>query len=387
MTKGCGQPANIMQNTAMKALRIHAGPTAREHIARHGLLPQHVGVVPGAAGGPKGLILGALDRFIFGDWLPQSSQPVDLVGASIGAWRMATACLGNPVAAFERLEHDYIHQHYELPPGQKRPSASQVSEAFGQNLAAFYGGRVDEVLLHPRYRLHIVTSRGRHLLGREHALRTPLGYAGAFLTNTVHRKAMGAWLERVVFSSAGSSVPGAASAALPFATHDYRTRQVDLSPANFMPALQASCSIPFVLKSVHGIPGAPPGAYWDGGITDYHLHLNYHAKAPGGEGGANLVLYPHFQKAVVPGWLDKGLKWRHKPTHFLDNMIVLAPDPAWVQTLPNGKLPDRTDFLRYGTDLPARVQAWNAAASASRQLADEFSAWLARPDPSQVETL
>jgi hypothetical protein len=99
------------------------------------------------------------------------------------------------------------------------------------------------------------------------------------------------------------------------------------------------------------------------------------------------VLYPHFQKAVVPGWLDKGLKWRHRATHFLDNTIVLAPDPDWVRTLPNAKLPDRTDFSRYGTDLQARVKAWTAAASASGQLADEFGEWLQRPDLSRVEAL
>ncbi|MFT4266152.1 MAG: phospholipase, partial [Xenophilus sp.] len=68
----------------MKALRIYAGPAARAHIAEHGLAPSHVKVIPGAAGGPKGLILGPLDRFLFGEWLPQSSQPIDLVGASIG---------------------------------------------------------------------------------------------------------------------------------------------------------------------------------------------------------------------------------------------------------------------------------------------------------------
>jgi hypothetical protein len=234
----------------MKALRIHAGPAARRHIEQHGLRPQDIGVIPGAAGGPKGLILGPLDRFLFGDWLARSSQPVHLVGGSIGAWRMATACLADPVAAFNRLEHDYIHQHYELLPGQKRPTADFVSERFGESLQAFYGGRIGEVLNHPRYRLHIVTSRGRHVLAREHGLRTPLGYAGAFFTNAVRRKAMGAWLERVVFSSGG--------AALPFATQDYRTRRIALTEANFMPALQASCSIPFVLRAVHDIPGAPP---------------------------------------------------------------------------------------------------------------------------------
>src|SRR3954467_406315 len=105
----------------MKALRIYAGPQARRHIEKYGLSPQDVGVVPGAAGGPKGLVLGPLDRFIFGEWLGQSQQPVHLVGASIGAWRMATACLNDSVSAFDRLERDYIAQDYELEPGRKTP--------------------------------------------------------------------------------------------------------------------------------------------------------------------------------------------------------------------------------------------------------------------------
>jgi len=358
----------------MQALHIYAGPLARQAIAKNGLQPGDISTIPAAAGGPKGLLLGALDRFIFGDWLTASTQPIDLVGASIGAWRMSTACLNKPVAAFGRLEHDYIHQHYALAPGQKRPSAAQVSELFGENLLAFYAGRVGEILSHSRFRLHIVTSRGRHLLNTEHGLRTPLGYFGAYLTNVVRRKSMGAWLERVVFSSPA----GAHCAPLPYATDDYRTRQVPLSERNFNPALQASCSIPFVLRAVHNIPGAPPGAYWDGGITDYHLHLNYQQ---------GLVLYPHFQKSVVPGWLDKSLKWRHHATHYLDKMVLLAPNPEWVKSLPNGKLPDRTDFTHYGNDLAARVKAWNTACSASAQLVDEFAAWLDKPDPQRVQVL
>jgi hypothetical protein len=378
----------------MQALRIYAGPKARRHIEEHGLRPQDVRVVPGAAGGPKGLVLGPLDRFIFGDWLMGSQQEVHLVGASIGAWRMATACLDDPINAFQRLENDYIQQHIAAPPGKKLPPAQIVSEQFGQSLKDFYGGRVQQVLQHPRYRLHIVTSRGRHVLRREHDLGTPLGYLGAFLTNTLHRKAMGAWLERVVFSSQ--------EAALPFATGDYRTRQLPLTEANFNPALQASCSIPFMLKAVHNIPGAPPGAYWDGGITDYHLHLNYAsdliAGCAGGTGATGtfyskntaspgLVLYPHFQKNVVPGWLDKGLKWRHGATHFLDSTVLLAPDPAWIKTLPNAKLPDRNDFIRYAADPRGRMKAWTEAVAASRQLAEEFQGWLEKPDMGRVAAL
>jgi len=350
----------------MKALCIYAGPAARAHMAAHGLAPQHVRTVPGAAGGPKGLILGPIDRFLFCDWLPQSTQPVDLVGASIGAWRLANACLNDAKTAFEQFEHGYIHQHFEVPAGQKRMSAPQVSAKFSEGLRDFYGGRTREVLAHPRYRLHVITARGRHILGREGRARTPAGYLGAFITNSVHRKSLGAWLERVVFSSPG--------AVLPFGTQDFRTRQVALAEANFELALQASCSIPFMLEAVHDIPGAPRGAYWDGGITDYHLHLNY-GNADG------VVLYPHFQKAVVPGWLDKGLKWRHKPTRFLERTVVLAPDPEWVRRLPNAKLPDRNDFLRYGNDAPGRIKAWGIAAQEALRLADELAEWLHRGSP------
>ena len=151
-----------------------------------------------------------------------------------------------------------------------------------------------------------------------------------------------------------------------------------------MPALQASCSIPFALQPVTGIPGAPGGCYWDGGITDYHLHLPYETTAGRAPG---LVLYPHFQRAVVPGWLDKALKWRHRATPALSRMLLLAPDPEWVKTLPNGKLPDRTDFTRYGTDLAGRMAAWSAAVAASQRLVDEFAAWLERPDMGRVQPL
>jgi hypothetical protein len=357
----------------MKALRLYAGPTAHKHMARHGLRPQDVRIVPGAAGGPKGLILGPIDRFLFGDWLLRAAQPVDLVGVSVGAWRLANACLDDPLAALRDFEQGYIAQQFELPPGQKRLTARQLSAQFGAGLRGFYGGRVAQVLKHPRYRLHVITAHGLHILHREGRARTMLGYLGAMVANGMRRKSLGAWLERVVFSTPG--------AALPFDAADFPTRRAMLSEANFEAALQASCSVPFMLEAVHDIPGAPPGAYWDGGITDYHLHLDYRA----GEGG--LVLYPHFQKAVVPGWLDKGLKWRHKATHFLDSTVVLAPAPEWVATLPNGKLPDRSDFLRYGPDVAGRMKAWRTAAREAQRLSDELQAWLERPEPERVESI
>ena len=362
-----------MTQSTRQALRIYAGPKARAHIHAHGLLPGHIQAIPGAAGGPKGLILGPIDRFLFGHWLPKSNQPIHLVGASIGAWRMATACLSSPIDGFIRLEQDYVHQDYPLAPGQKRPTARQVSESFQSNLTAFYSGRIAEVLHHPRYRLHVLCSRGKHLLSKEHRLFTPLGYALAYLSNAINRRIMGIWLERTVFSSPGAAGLGSR----PFAIDDFVTRELSLTEENFLQAVQASCSIPFALQAVPAIAGAPAGAYWDGGITDYHLHLNYQG----------LVLYPHFQRAVVPGWLDKQLKSRHRPTAFLDSTIVLAPNPSWVACLPNQKLPDRTDFVTYSDDLQSRIRDWKIAISESQRLADELNEWLTRPDPSAVEAL
>jgi hypothetical protein len=365
----------------MKALSIHAGPRALAALREHGLRPQDVRIIPAAAGGPKGLVLNPLDRFIFGDWLASSRHTVHLLGASIGAWRMATACLNDPTPAFTQMAHDYIHQDYEHLPG-KAPALQHVSEVFSAKLQQRFGGREAEVLGHPRYRLHVFTSRGLHLLRREGRVRTPLGYLGAFAANAVSRKAMGGWLERVVFSDAREP--------LPLYLHGYRTHSVALSADNLCLSLLASCSIPFLLSAVNDIPGAPLGAYWDGGITDYHLHLNYaamHAEPvvePAAPQGANLVLYPHVQHTVIPGWLDKSLKHRHRATAHLDNVVLLSPTPEWIASLPNAKLPDREDFKRYNDNTPARVAVWSRAVRESERLRDEFARWLERGDGPAV---
>jgi hypothetical protein len=365
----------------MNALSIHAGPRAVAAIREHGLTPSMVSAVAGAAGGPKGLVLTRLDQWLFGDWLkgPRaalgSASAVHLFGASIGAWRMGAACLADPKSAFAELERAYIHQDYEVDPGRKTPSPEQISRRFADSIDTFFGSALEKLLSHPRYRLHIVTSRGMGPLAREGRWRTPVGYMAAWIANAASRPAMGRLLERVLFSDP--------RAGLPIEVTDYRTRQVHLGMHNLKPALVASCSIPFVLKAVQDIPRAPKGAYWDGGITDYHLHFNWASMNEG------VVIYPHFQSALVPGWLDKPWKRRHRATAFLDNVIVLAPNPAWATTLPNGKLPDRTDFTRYGTNFAARVKDWSRATAESQRLADEAAAWaeLAAREPEAALAL
>jgi hypothetical protein len=166
-------------------------------------------------------------------------------------------------------------------------------------------------------------------------------------------------MERVVFSDPREPLP------VPLA--DYPTRQVPLTADNLTPAVLASCTIPFWLEAVQDVPGGPPGTYFDGGITDYHLHLAY---AGMGEG---LVLYPHFGAQVVPGWLDKAWKRRHRASPALDNLVLLSPNPEWVRRLPGGKLPDRGDFKRFNNDPAGRQRLWRQALAESQRLADEFA--------------
>src|SRR6185436_923116 len=110
----------------LRALRILAGPRARQQLRERGLQPADVAVIPAAAGGPKGLALNPLDRFLFGHWLPKSAQTIHLLGASIGAWRMASACRVDPDAALARMADDYVMQAYEHEPG-RQPTAKVVS--------------------------------------------------------------------------------------------------------------------------------------------------------------------------------------------------------------------------------------------------------------------
>ena len=356
----------------LNALQVHAGPRARALLAERGLRPQDVRAIPAAAGGPKGLVLNPLDRFLFGDWLRDAPQTLHLLGASIGAWRMAVATLPDCDAALAELAEDYITQQYEHAPG-KAPTPAHVSHAFGQKVQQRLGTRAAEVLAHPTRRLHVFTSHGRHVLQRQGRWRTPLGYAGAFLANAAHRRALGNFIDRVVFADPRD--------ALPFPLTDFRTHSVALTAANLAPAVLASCSIPFWLDAVHDIQGGPPGAYWDGGITDYHLHLNYAAMQDG------VVLYPHFQAQVVPGWLDKAWKRRHRASPMLDNLVLLSPSPAWVQTLPGGKLPNRADFKTFADDDACRMRVWRQAVAESQRLADEFADLVTRGGPVTASAL
>lgn len=360
----------------MSALTFYAGPRALARIRTHGLQAADIGIIPAAAGGPKGLIFQALDQFLFGSYLPAAPRPRTLIGASIGAWRMAAACQADPVAAFARLGQLYSEQRYSATPSQQ-----EIDGVCRQLLADFIGDQAHAMLNHPQHRLHLITDRGRGALaapvGRSAELR---GFAWAAVRNLTGRRALAALVERVVL---GDARGGADWLRIPF--DDFRTHFATLTPANLAPALLASGSLPLIMQPVRALPGAPAGHYWDGGIIDYHLALPYARQTD------DLVLYPHFGEHIVPGWLDKAMPWRRAARGpqraWLDNVLIVAPSPRFVQSLPRAKLPDRKDFTYYGLDHEARIAAWRRAIEEGERLRDAFASFVARPDLARVQKL
>lgn len=365
----------------MSVLSIRAGPRALATIRERGLDASLVEIVPGAAGGPKGLGIAGLDRAIFGEWLAAAPRVRHLIGASIGAWRFAAACCDDPVRALSAFADEYTRQSYPA-----RPSRRFVSQAARAMLAALFAGREAQILAHPWNRLHVITVRGRWPLTRDSSFATPLGFGIAAMANAVGRRHLARFLDRTVFLDAREHPPFMAVGALaaadasPLRFDAFHTHRVSLDAGNLAEALLASASIPLVLEGVADIPKAPPGIYWDGGIIDYHLHLPYHHSA-------GLVLYPHFTDRIVPGWLDKGLPWRRARGAWLDNVVLVAPSREYLAGLPHGKLPDRRDFARFAGDDTGRMAYWRQAITESERLGEAFLEFARRPDPARVQPL
>ena len=363
----------------MNSLSIQAGSRARAHIREHGLRPQDISMVPGAAGGPKGLGLAKLDEWLFADWLPQGfasrTAPIDLVGASIGAWRFAAVCRGihdgrfsapETRAALAAFASAYSQQRYP-----RKVDAAYITAYARDLINNLFVGHIDDVLNHPHYRLHVLAVRGKGVLAREQRGRTHAGYALAALANAAGRRHLRHFMDRTWFYTGHSAAPLFGRLTGGREGHEgqfdpFRTEYARLTGTNFASALIASGSIPLVLEGVRNIEGASEGTYWDGGIIDYHLHLPYASR----EG---LVLYPHFTHQIVPGWLDKMLPWRKATGGWLDNVVLISPTREYLDRLPLKKLPDRNDFARFVDDYEGRLAYWRFAMDESARLRDELA--------------
>lgn len=352
----------------MKSLMILAGNRARAHLQTHGLKASDIVALAGAAGGPKGLILNGLDRFIFGQWLSSAERPRQFIGASIGAWRMAAACSPNPESAFGRLAQQYT----EAQCYRKGATIDEITAVCDSMIRTVIADEAGQMVSHPTRHLLTWVNRGKPAVHTRDGRASKSGFAAAVIANTSSRGKLGHFLERVVYANPGADL-GWLKESFDTIPSEYRP----LDAGNLKASLLASGSIPFILHPVMDIPGSPPGPYWDGGLTDYHLALPY-------ERLDGLVLYPHFVPSITPGWLDKWVKRRRAPAQWLTNMILICPTPEFVDALPNGKIPDRKDFAGYKFDHTVRMRNWKTCMAESQRMADEWAAFIEKPDMSLV---
>lgn len=195
-----------------------------------------------------------------------------------------------------------------------------------------------------------------------------LGLGLAAASNAIARNLLKYSFERTIFHANPASY---------FQFNDQPTNYAQLTRDNARQALMASAAIPLLLKGVGDIPGAPPGVYRDGGIIDYHFDL------PLTDQG--LVLYPHFSHRVIPGWFDKKLPYRKvNPDHY-QNVVMLTPSQELIAKLPQGKISDRSDFIKL--DAATRKRQWRIVLNESERLASEFHELTVKGlKPSQIKT-
>ena len=342
-------------NTLKEKLVFLAGERALLKVKDGGLHPDDVKIVAGAAGGPKWLILAQLDRLLFGKWFQDRSEPLLLLGSSIGSWRFAAASRRDPIAAIDRFESAYIHQAYTT-----KPSPAEVSRKSLDIMEAFLGDPgPDEVLAHPCQRLNLLAVKSRNLLKFDYNLLLALGLIGAIGGNLISRRLLRLFFSQTLFGDSRTPPPFRSIA-------DGSDAQVALTRANFKKALLASGSIPYVMEGIRDIPGAPPGIYRDGGALDYHLDV------PFGLDGNGIILLPHYTNRIIPGWLDKKLTWRKPSKDNMADVLLVAPNPEFVAKLPLGKISDRTDFYHFAGDDEGRFAYWKKVSAAGKELAEEF---------------
>ena len=334
------------------ALTIKAGRRAMARIREQGLKPADVGIIPGAAGGPKALGIQGLDLALFGEWLPRFERERSLIGASIGSWRFASACLPDPVEGLERLGRLYNEQSFA-----KGVTMAQVTQSCVKMLDDLLQGRDASVLSNPHYRLNIMIVKSHGLLALDHRGSLGLGLGSVIANNLIGRARLSRHFERLIMHDARLAPPLSALT-------DFPSRSLHLDESNLRQALLASGSIPMVMQGVMDIPGVGPGTFRDGGLLDYHLDLPY--------SGSDIVLYPHFTDKIIPGWFDKTLPWRRGDLDRLQDVVLLAPSREYLSTLPFGKLPDRSDFKRFVGKDKERQAYWRTAMENSRRLGDEF---------------
>ncbi|HXW69383.1 MAG TPA: hypothetical protein VEJ88_07215 [Dissulfurispiraceae bacterium] len=339
----------------MSYLQYKAGPSILGLIRDEGLSPKRVRVFAGPAGGPKWFVSVGFDRMLIKSrFLQRGSERVVLAGASAGAWRCLTMACADPLDAHERLRIAYSRNIFTA-----EDTPESISRALRNNVEAFVKPKdVSAILEHPAYSLAIHAVRAKGLAASENRKAEAAALIAAAAMNFFSPSGVELVFERVIFFS-GPQAPD-------FLHGKFHGTAVKLTSENLYSAALATGSLPYIVAGVKNVPGAPPGIYRDGGVVNYQLNQDY---LPGVGG---ITLFFHYQERIAPGWFDKRLFWRSAATPQLERVLQVFPSPDFIRLLPDGRLPDRNDFIVYADNTPERIRRWDEVSRLSDILGDQF---------------
>ncbi len=335
-------------------IEIYAGKNARNIILDRGFKAEDVKAMAGSAGGPKFLILNGLDQVIFGEMFKNRKERLFYIGSSIGAFRGTALAQENPLESLQKLTESYLKQSYT-----ERPSRRDVSADSERIIDDYLDKKGADYILNKSYmHLNIIAAKCDGISASDKSWLLPLFLLNAVAVNCLSRNALLKLYERVVFTDTREEPP--------FLGHFKNPKlRVPLTRENLRSAVLASGAIPFAMDGVRDIKGAPAGTYRDGGVTDYHMDIDFGVK----EG---LVLFPHFFSRIIPGWFDKGMKWRKPDPENLANTVMVCPSREFIRKLPGSRIPDRKDFKTFFGNDKERLKNWNHAINESRKCGEDF---------------
>ncbi len=343
-------------------LEIYAGKSALNTIKEQGFQADLFNNFLGASGGPKWFTLFGLDKYLFGEFFKDRTTPLNIVGSSAGAFRAACFAQKDPVAAISRLAKNYSETVYSAkakPEEITQKARELLDEVFGDNGA-------DEIINNSVFQAHFIVAKAKGLVSYENKLMQALGLFISFSLNRLDRSLLKHQYQRYIYQTQTSD----------FDLEDpyqFETTRIGFSKENIKQALLASGAIPMVMEGIGNIANSPPGMYRDGGIIDYHF--DFLIKNEG------LTLYPHFSAKPKAGWFDKNLA-RKVSLESYDKTVLLCPSEKFVQSLPYGKIPDRTDFTKMDAD--TRLKYWREVLKRTEDLADEFKQFVERQDIAKI---
>jgi hypothetical protein len=335
-------------------LEYKAGPAILDMIRDEGLKPDKIRVFTGPAGGPKWFVSVGFDKALMKSrLLGRGGNRVLLAGSSAGAWRCLAMACRDPLSAYENLRIAYSRNTFTV-----QDTTLTIGRALERNVDDFVGkGDVSHILEHPVYNLAVHTVRSKGPAGSDKSVVQGGALLAAALLNAISSVGMGIFFQRVVFFSGPKN---------PSFLKSFNGAAVRLSRQNLRLAALATGSLPYVVRGVRDIPGAPRGVYRDGGVMDYQLNQDY--DPPEG----TITLFFHYQERIVPGWFDKALKWRKLTGGCLRQVLQIYPGADFIKILPDSRLPDRKDFEIFANDSSERIRRWDEISQLSEILGEEF---------------